>query len=106
MRLPIVKMIVLMNVIHMVTLNSDKTFNWKLAIGTHLITVAATVKYFKSERRCNAVVIVLAYDRYNFSSGIKFAGLIPGNWNGELVTSGLAQNYTSFGLYITSISWR
>lgn len=85
---------------------TPKTFNWKLAIGTHLITVAATVKYFKSERRCNAVVIVLAYDRYNFSSGIKFAGLIPGNWNGELVTCGLAQNYTSFGLYITSISWR
>ena len=89
-----------------VGVTNPKTLNWKLALGTHLIVMTAKVKYFKSEHRYNAIIVIGAYDRYNFKSSDKFMELIPGSWNGELVACGLAKNYTSCGLAFKSVSWR
>ena len=83
---------------------NPKTFNWKLAIGRHLLVLMSEVILKKSTY--TAEIYIIAYDRYNFSSATKFAGVIPGSWNGELVSCGMASNFTSYGLAYRKISWK
>lgn len=84
---------------------TPKTPNWILAIGTNLVALTSEVNMNKTGK-ITAKILIVAFDRYNFSSSKNFAGIIPGSWNGELVTCGMAKNYTSADYAYCSFSWR
>ena len=83
---------------------TPKTFNWKLAIGTHYVGGIAIVEFDKNTSNYIMSYIIIAVDRYNFDKNKEFFG-IPDAWNGRFVTLGWAKFFTSLGIMVGARIW-
>ena len=84
---------------------TPKSFNWKLALGSHYVGGIAVIKYDSNSSHYIMSYIIIAIDRYNFDKDKDFFG-IPDAWNGRFVTLGWAKFFTSIGMMSGGRIWK